>query len=241
VKDQGVRANIYPEIVERLGFTRPENDDAYPVVDLLPQIVVGHRIWREVATGHKERFVDLKEIEFVDDRSRKQLWLRLYLGRGDLSRYGITRDRVINEGGLAALFREVKVAPTGRSSDLVCLEQEIPLVYTGRPTDVVADLVAIVRPHLWRIVSAVPGSSYRRYYLHLTPPSQLRLPQIGSLWVLFFYFGSVVRYRPHLFDELLRSENGAFIAEFVHAQPEQLLYLLASELCQREIARPAIV
>jgi hypothetical protein len=58
---------------------------------------------------------------------------------------------------------------------------------------------------------------------------------------LTYYFGSVVRYRPHLFDEILRGPYGAFAAEFISSQPEQMLYLLASELCKREIARPAIV
>ena len=112
--------------------------------------------------------------------------------------------------------------------------------YTGRATDVVADLVDSMRDRLWRIASAVPASNYRRYYLHLTPPAeQSRMPQISSLWALFFYFGSVVRYRPHLFDQVA-GRYGAFVAEFVSAQPEQMLYLLASELCEREIARPAI-
>jgi hypothetical protein len=33
---------------------------------------------------------------------------------------------------------------------------------------------------------------------------------------------------------------GAYITEFIAAQPEQLLYLLASEMCEREVAKPAI-
>ena len=91
-------------------------------------------------------------------------------------------------------------------------------------------------------MSAIPGSSYRRYYVHLTPaPEAHRISQLESLWLLSYYLGSVVRYRPHLFDQLLAREYGAFLVEFITSQPEQLLYLLASEMCQREIARPAIV
>jgi hypothetical protein len=41
-----------------------------------------------------------------------------------------------------------------------------------------------------------------------------------------------VRYRPHVFDEIAGGKYGAFVTEFVAAQPEQLLYLLASEACQ---------
>jgi hypothetical protein len=107
---------------------------------------------------------------------------------------------LIQEGGLDQLFREVKTQSTDRSNDaedLVCLEQLQPSAYSGRPTDVVADLVNLMKPKLWRIASSTPGGGYRRYYLHLTPPAeQHRLPQFASLWALFFYFGSVVRYWP---------------------------------------------
>ena len=145
-----------------------------------------------------------------------------------ICRYAVPRSRLLDEGGLSGLFREVMTTGIARDDDLVCFEQDVPLTYTGRPTDVVADLVALVRPQLWRIVSATPAAAYRRYYLHLTPVGQLRLPQLASSWALFFYFGSVVRYRPHLFDGILRGPYGPFVSEFISAQPRQMLYLLAS-------------
>lgn len=241
VKDGGNYVNVFGELLEQLGYPRPRNNTSYPVAELLPQVVVGHRIWREAAPAHSERFVDLKEIEFVDDRNGQQLWLRFYVSRGDLARYAITRDRLLREGGLHGDFAEVAIAATGHEDDLVCFEQTQATHYTGRPTDVVADLVAGTRVQLWRIISAMPGASYRRYYLHMSPQGSVRVPQLASLWGLFFYFGSVVRYRPHHFDELLSGEYGAFIAEFISSQAEQMAYLLASEFSQREIAKPAIV
>jgi hypothetical protein len=50
-----------------------------------------------------------------------------------------------------------------------------------------------------------------------------------------------VRYRRHLFDNVTSGAFGAFVAEFVSAQAEQFLYLLASEMRQREVAKPAII
>jgi hypothetical protein len=50
----------------------------------------------------------------------------------------------------------------------------------------------------------------------------------------------MVRYRPHIFDRVTEGSYGSFVNEFVSAQPEQLLYLLASEMCRREVAKPAI-
>ncbi len=58
--------------------------------------------------------------------------------------------------------------------------------------------------------------------------------------MLFFYFGSVSRYRPHVFNEILRGPYGPFIGEFITSQPEQLLYLMTSALFEREVAKPAI-
>lgn len=240
-KGGGSGVNVFPELVSRLGFHRPPSNARYPVTDLLPQVVVGHRIWREASAANKERFIDLKHLDFVHDKTNRAVWLRLFVSKGDLSRYEIPRARLLREGGIERDFQEVKTESTGRDPALACFEQRAPVTYTGRPNDVVADVVARIRPNLWRIVSALPGGAYRRYYLHVSPPGTARLPQLASLWALFFYFGSVVRYRPHLFDELLRAADGAFIAEFISSQPEQMLYMLASELCQREIARPAIV
>jgi len=59
--------------------------------------------------------------------------------------------------------------------------------------------------------------------------------------MLFFYFDSVTRYRPHVYDEILSGIYGPFINEFVASQPDQLLYLLASEICEREVAKPALI
>ena len=234
--------NIYSELIERLGFPRPTDGETYEVPLLLPQVVVGHRLWKEAAR-RTERFLSLSEIEIVDDRSAKELWLRLYLPRGDLRRYDIRHKQLLEESAIADLFREVDIQPTGRDWGLICFEQLTATPYSGRPTDVVQGVVDDTRGYLWRIVSSRPTDGYRRYYLSLTPANEQphRIPQIASLWALFFYFGSVVRYRPQMFDAMSEGRFGAVVTEFVSAQPGQFLYLLASEMCRREVARPAIV
>lgn len=67
------------------------------------------------------------------------------------------------------------------------------------------------------------------------------MPQIASMWMLIFFFGSVVRYRPQEFAAIANGRYGAWATDLVSAQPEQLLFMLASEIRQREVARPAIV
>lgn len=240
VWDGGSKVNVFAELIERLGFQRPSTG-SISVSDLAPQLVVGHRLWRE-ASGRSERFVVLEDIEFVHDREAKKLWLRLWLRRGDLSRYGISRGRLLQEGGLDGRFSEIDPTPLTKDRELVCLEQQNPVPYTGRPTDVVAGLVESCRPWLWRIITAGPERGYRRYYLHLTPLNAPgRMPQIASMWMLIFFFGSVVRYRPQEFAAIANGRYGAWATDLVSAQPEQLLFMLASEMRRREVARPAIV
>jgi hypothetical protein len=236
----GGRVSVYCELLDRLGFVRPVAGTAYPIPDLLSQITVGHRLWRE-ATHRTERFVGLEKLEMLHDPDAKELWLRLYVSRGDLARYSITHKRLVEEGDLDGVFREVDVRPTGANVDWICLEQLNTMSYTGRPTDVVLDLVQPMRHRLWRIITTLPDRGYRKYFLHLTPPAETRLPQVGSLWALIFYFGSVVRYRPHEFDSITAGRYGAFVSEFIGAQSEQLLYMLASEMCRREVAKPAVI
>jgi hypothetical protein len=241
IRDTPGQVNVFPELIERLGYPRPTNAATIPVPELAPQIVVGHRLWRE-ATNRSERFVVIEELEFVSDSAAGQLWLRLWIRRSDLNRYSLTHARVMQEAGLTGLFAEVHPGSLTTDPDYLCFEQIAPVAYTGRPTDVVPDLVDPCRPWLWRIVTAYPAEGYRRYYLHLTPPAETnRQPQIASMWMLIFFFGSVVRYRPQAFATMARGRFGAWINDFVAAQPEQLLFMLASEIRRREVARPAIV
>jgi hypothetical protein len=142
----------------------------------------------------------------------------------------------MHEAHLGGAFGPIKSTTPG----LICLETKKAIEYRTDPADDLPRLVAQIRPALWRIVSSLPAGAYRRYYVHLTPDDGQRVSQLAALWALWFYFGSVVRYRPHVFAEMTAGRYGAYITEFIAAQPEQLLYLLASEMCEREVAKPAI-
>jgi hypothetical protein len=232
------RTDVFAELVETLGYGRPQPKDSYRVADLMAQVAVGHRLWRD-ATDEPERIVTVEDLEFIEDRKAREIWLRIQLDRAYLTRHGISHAELLRDGDLSPQFRIVESPDI--PPDRLCLEQKEAIAYNHRATDEVMGLVELARPRLWRIVSAIPGGAYRRYYLCLTPPGDPRLPQVASLWALLFYLGSIVRYRPHLFDAVAKGPYGAFVDEYVASQPHQFLYLLASEMCRREIAKPAIV
>ncbi len=58
---------------------------------------------------------------------------------------------------------------------------------------------------------------------------------------MFYYLGSVTRYRPQQFDVVLDGRYGGFVEEVLTSQPRQLVYLLASEFVGREVTQPALV
>ena len=101
------------------------------------------------------------------------------------------------------------------------------------------DVVGATRSHLWQTVTSSPP--YRRYYLYLSQANESRLPQIVAAYLLLFWLGSLTRYRPVELLVALNGSLGGFFREFLATQPQQLLYMLASEFRQQEVSRAAVV
>ncbi|WP_423837085.1 YaaC family protein [Tamilnaduibacter salinus] len=84
---------------------------------------------------------------------------------------------------------------------------------------------------------------YRKNYVYLSPDIEQahRLPQILSIYAFVYYLGSVTRYRPYFFDDLLNRPDAAHIEELISNVPQQFLFLIASEFAGREVAHAPIV
>jgi hypothetical protein len=232
------RPHVFRELIGRLGYDLPQPGTTYVASELMAQVVIGHRLWRE-ATHRAERFVVIEQLQFVHNPTVKQVWLRLFVSWETMQSHGMNRGHFKSRADLPGAFSIVE--DSSAPDDWLCLEQQASAPYAQVPVEGIMGLVEMIRPSLWRIVSAVPGTSYRRYYLYLSPPKATRTSQIAAAWVLLYYLGSVVRYRPHRFHTITNGRFGPFVDEFISVQTEQLLYLFASEMCRREIARPAIV
>lgn len=115
----------------------------------------------------------------------------------------------------------------------MCLEQINPMAYANHPTDQLHQLIAPVRQLLWTTVSTVTPF----------PPNERHavLPQLLSIYALSYYLGSITRYRPHHFDTVSRGNLGPRIQDFITGQPLQFIYLMASEFCQQDVTKPAIL
>jgi hypothetical protein len=221
------------------GKTDPKGR-VYTLKNVMPQLVPGHRVWC-AATGAAERFVEIQRVDFRFNDVTKEVWLELNIFSDDLTRFGITRTRLLAESGLDKLFREVSPSETVGDRTLIKFEQIKSIKYTGRPSDKVADLVKILKPYLWFSVMTVPP--FRKSYLYLCPPAEKKdmLSQVMSIYLVFFYLGSVTRYRPNLFQEIFESKHGSHLEEVILNLPQQFLYLLASEFVEREVVHAPLV
>jgi hypothetical protein len=180
-------------------------------------------------------------VEFNHDQSTDHIWLSLYFEAADLSRLGVTHAKLLKESRLGTTFHEVGCDRYIDTRKLIVFEQTHPHTYSGRPADTIASLVELVRPFLWKTVNSDPP--YRRYYAYLAPMVEQAevLPQPLSIYALMFYLGSVVRYRPHHFDEILGSAYGSRVEEFISGIPGQFIYMMASEFARCEVTRPSVV
>jgi hypothetical protein len=228
------RTNLFDLLLTALLGTGLDRDTFYELDRILPQIVLGHRLWCE-ATASAERFIEIDEVSLLDHRSDRNCWVRFDLMRSDYIRLGYTQCKLISAGRLQSQWQIVKVKDPKR----IRFEMITPEQYTDRPSDVANTLVSKIRHNLWRSVTIV--KPFRNYYVYVADGSDPILPQLCSIYLVLFYLGSITRYRPNHFDQLIAGEFGAFMQEFIENQANQWLYLFASEFAEREIARAAVV
>jgi len=230
----------FDELLKTIAGTGLAADKPFNLVNLLPQILTGHRLWSSAA-AQIERFISIHELEFNQDESSKRVWLRLYFFADDLTRWGITHAQMLQHARLAGKFHEVRCKREINNRKLLCFEQTTPAVYSGRPSDAIPGVVGDVRQFLWVAINTDPP--YRRYYVYLAPPVEHGevLPQISSIYAVMYYLGSIVRYRPQHFDSITSGKYGPRIEEFINGIPAQFIYLMASEFVLRQVTRPALV
>lgn len=214
----------------------------YNVPVLLPQILPGHRLWSS-ASNKKERFVAVYDIRPFLNKATRELWLNLYFVSDDLSRIGASNTRFLAESKLGPNFVQVTCKETDSGShELICFQQVTPVICPNtKYANSLQSLFSSIRSLLWATVSTVPP--YRRHYVYLRPAAEdaQTLPQLLSIYILSYYLGSITRYRPHHFPAISDGVFGPRVQDFISGQPQQFLYLMASEFARREIAKPSIL
>lgn len=238
--NSGGNPNNFDEFLKAISGSGLPVKKEFDITNLLPQVVAGHRLWCE-ASGKRERFIAVEDVKIMADEANKKLWLQIHIFADDLTRLGVTHKTFLEESRLAN-WREVTASTDSLSGrKLLCFEQDDLTSYNDRTSDKIPKLIDNFRHHLWATVINVPP--YRKYYLYLAPQSEQSqvLPQLLSIYAIFYYLGSITRYRPQQFDSILNSRFGEQVQEILTSQPNQFIYLLASEFAQREVTVAALV
>ena len=73
---------------------------------------------------------------------------------------------------------------------------------------------------------------YKFLPLNATDPNvqQLTLSSATVIYYLMFFFGSITRYHPYLFEKVLSEKEIWLVSEFLKTQPLQFLLLLTSKV-----------
>ncbi len=245
---EGTRLTVYPsdhrkpqlfsQFSEALTGNAVTATRHYRLGSLMPQILFGHRVWCSAA-NESERFLPLKEVQFVDNREDHEAWIRLEVDKQELAKVHHSQEDTLTLSRLGKRWQFVQHYGDDLSNSL-CIEQREAMGYGHRPSDALTELAANVRPYLWCSVLLHPP--YRKYYLYLSPNDEKKsvLPQLLSMYLVIFLLGSITRYQPHQFDRLLDTRYGAHLIGAVTEIPTQYLYLMASEFLEREVTRASL-
>ena len=205
--------------------------------DFLAQILIGHRIHCQ-ADNIKERFISLDRIEYMQDAATQEVWLRVRAYADDFTRLGYGLNDLSKNLGAMGVWRNVNFSTVIDGRRIIEAETIATTHYGHRPSQVLSQISGSARYHLWRSVTAYPP--YRKYYIYVPSPAQSIINQLLTIYLATFYFGSITRYKPEQFEEILKSQIGPFVFEFFSNQPTQFLYLMASEFMEQEVAKAAI-
>lgn len=234
VKFVGNGTLVFQELLKLLDGNTTVLSSPLRLGHLLPQILPGHRLWG-YATDRAERFLTVEKFEVLHLAARKEIWLNLHLSKEDMGRLDISGEKAIAYADL----EEFQVAAAG--ADSVCFQQRRPDTYATDPSEALGQMVRRNRNRIWETVKT--ASPYRKPYIYCCPPAERgkRLPQMLSIYLLMFFLGWVTRYSPGDFDDFLDSPYGPLFDTFISESPMQFLYLMASDILQREVSKPAII
>lgn len=225
------RTNILNEFCYQLaGFRFPADKELY-VKDLLLQVPSIHRTYCH-STRKRELFYFIDSGGFKRDTNSREVWATIYIPRSAFSEMKEKEELKKRKYFKDMFVREVMTDE--RHNQCCCFESKI-YSYTRSYIDVVGNITKDLAKA--GIMAIVTNDGYRYYMINID--KNIRQPQLIAAYLLMFYFGSIVRYRPHMLESLLTKDKyGWVIKEFLETQGEQFIHMMTAEILEREILKP---
>jgi hypothetical protein len=135
--DSSSRRSVYDLFSRALGNPPITGQVAFRlVIDLLPQIVIGHRLWA-AAANKNERFIRAERISFLHRTDTKEIWTIIDLKKSDLRALKVDAQNFLVYSRLEK-FGEIEPKsivrePVNYLESIIRLEQRSPQVYVFTP------------------------------------------------------------------------------------------------------------
>jgi hypothetical protein len=226
---RGGRFAVLNEFARTLGHNRLPASSEWDVCDLLSQIPAIHRPYSHTR-GLAERLYVVEEGMILHDHQTRHMWATLRVRRSEFST-GQSRSRLIGRRYFASVITQVE--SDEEHQDYFTFESRA-IHYGLSPLESLSQLCAELRKA--GLVSILTPGGYRHYLSDYEPKN--RVSPILAAYMAMFYFGSVARYRPLDLEKMREGKFAWVIEEMLATQGEQFLYLLASELLEREVMKP---
>jgi hypothetical protein len=174
----------------------------------------------------------------MEDEHRARVWIRFSVYEDEIVWKGLSVEKFLQYGGLSTDFHQIVGKQSGERN-AIYFDQAVGKGISPIPE--LGEILSSFKRNLWSVVTS--DFPYRRYYVYVAPSymEPQVVHQLLSMYLLAFYFGSLVRYYPRTWVELLESDYSPFLNEFYSTFLNQFVYLAASELGEQEIVRPALV
>lgn len=199
------------------GDTLNNSTTSIKIIDALENCLGIHRAYCLVHEA-PEHF-----IRVIDDRIFKQgkkLIARLYL-----------KER---NPEILAQYQKITVTPaTEKSPEEIYWEESVTMEnYDPTKLDYYNLSQRLLKKGIWTYTDGTD------YIMYLSSNDNFRYTSASLIYCLMFFFGSITRYHPHLFESYLSEEYIWLIAEFLKTQPKQLLYISTSLITESYIIQP---
>ncbi len=214
-------SELFPDLVRTLAPSHAMKRRRFRIRRLLQEVPAIHRTFE--ATGGDGILLPVEKFELLSDGA--EVWARMQLALDD--RYANLRKQLLPRPAFRAVWTRVADA------ERVTL-QSSAFEYRGAQLDgVIGRLADRIRQTGLRVLLTHGG--YVNYFIAPHRPDSL--PQLANAYAVMFYLGSITRYRPDEYQQLI-DEHAWLVNEFMETQTVQFLYLMASELAGTEVVAP---
>ncbi len=181
------------------------------IFDAMENCLGIHKPYCLVMSQKKENFIKITGIDL--SKEGRELVARLYLK---------STNQLTDQ-----------IYSINQHNNKVYWEERIPIRHSKPTKKEIYDLSQqIIQKGIWTYTD---GKEYKMY---VSSNTKARYTSASLIYCLMFFFGSITRYHPHLFETFSSNKRKWLVAEFLQTQPKQFLYISTSLAAEAYVTLP---